>query len=125
MRSGRSLVALLVLALGLGAYIYFVENKRDLSETTKKDKVFTTDADKIEEIEVKSSGGEVTTLKKNGSTWQVVTPVNTAADDSNVSPIVNALATAEVTRVLDENPKDVTGFGLQPARYSVAFRAAG
>jgi len=125
MRSGRSLIVLLVLALGLGAYIYFVENKRDVSETEKKDKVFTVDADKIEEIEAKASGGDVSTLKKNGSTWQVVAPVNAAADESNVGSMVSALASAEVTRVLDEHPANVSGFGLDPARYSVAFRAAG
>ena len=64
MRRGRSFLILVVVALGLGAYIFFVESKRDPTEALnpKKDKVFTTDSSSFEEIEVKAASGETTTL---------------------------------------------------------------
>ena len=53
MRGGKSLLVLLVVALGLGAYIYFVEAKKDLTDpSTKKEKVFAIDQSKIDEIDV-------------------------------------------------------------------------
>ena len=41
MRGGNSFLVLLAVAVGLGAYIYFVESKRTGSDEKKKDKVFT------------------------------------------------------------------------------------
>ena len=54
MRGGRSLIILLVVALGLGAYVFLIENKREPAGDTsavKKEKVFTVDTAKIQEIE--------------------------------------------------------------------------
>ena len=96
MRSARSLLVLLVLGAGLGAYIYFVESKRDLTDPeTRKEKVFTVEAGKIEEVELHSPNGD-TTLKKNGTTWQIASPVTAAADEYTVSSLVSALETLEM-----------------------------
>ena len=125
MRSARSLLVLLVLGAGLGAYIYFVESKRDLTDPeTRKEKVFTVETGKIEEVELRSPNGG-TTLKKNGSTWQIVSPVTAAADEYTVSSLVSALETLEMQRSLQDNPTSVDQFGLDPARISVAFKVAG
>ena len=67
MRGLRSFLLLLVVCAGLAAYLYFVESKRDPSAADKKDKVFTVEADKIDEMTVKSESGEQTTLKKTGT----------------------------------------------------------
>ena len=74
MRGGRSFLILLVVALGLGGYIYFVESKREpaSSPATKKDKVFTADSSKFEEVEVHAVSGDVTTLKKVNGLWEIV-----------------------------------------------------
>ena len=76
MRGGRSFVILLAVAVSLGAYIYFVESKRDVSGTpAKKDKLFTgVESGKIEEIEVHASSGDVTRVKKTGDKWQIEGP---------------------------------------------------
>jgi hypothetical protein len=125
MRGGRSFLILLVVALGLGAYIYFVESKRDPNEGEKKAKVFTVDPAKIEEVEVHASSGAVTKLKKTGEHWAIVAPAQAAADEPAVSSLVDALASLEVDKVLDENPTSLAQFGLDPARYSVAFKVTG
>ncbi len=125
MRGGRSFLILLVVALGLGAYIYFVESKHDPNEGEKKAKVFTVDAAKIEEVEVHASSGAVTKLKKTGDHWAIVSPAQAAADEAAVTSLVDALASMEVDKVLDENPSSLAQFGLDPARYSVAFKVNG
>ena len=126
MRGGRSLLILVVLALGLGGYIYFVESKRDLSEpAAKKERVFALEPGKIEEIEVRAAKGDVTTIKKNGTEWQITSPVAAAADSGAVNGIVSALETLDSEATLEENPTSVKDFGLDPARYSIGFKVAG
>lgn len=125
MRSGRSLLVLLLIAAGLGAYIYFVESKKNPDDAEKKAKVFTVESSKIEELEVKAASGETTSLKKSGDTWTITEPVATAVDQSAVMAIVDALSTMEVDKVIDDNPTGLASFGLEPVRYSVAFKVSG
>lgn len=127
MRGSRSLLVLLVLALGLGAYIYFVEMRRTPEDSiVKKDKVFAgLDAAKIDELEIKSAGGDVTKLKKNGGNWQIVGPETADADQTEVGNIVSALGALEITRVVEEKPADAKPFGLDVPRISVTARSAG
>jgi hypothetical protein len=126
MRGARSLVFLLVVLAGLGAYLYFVEMKREPGDAAeKREKVFAVEADKIEQLTIKSATGETTTLKKNGAEWQVVTPADGGAvDSSEVSGITTNLSTLEQQRVIDENPQDLKEFGLATPRIEVMFKAA-
>jgi hypothetical protein len=64
-------------------------------------------------------------LKKTGDHWAIVAPAQAAADESAVSSLVDALASLEVDKVIDDNPTSLAQFGLDPARYSVSFKAAG
>jgi len=127
MRGGRSFIVLIVIAAALGAYIYFVENKRDLADpAVKKDKVFADlEPGKIEEIEVHASAGDTTRVKKDGEKWQIVSPEATDADSNEISTLTSTLASLDVQRVVDEAPKAVKDFGLEPPRFTVAFRQSG
>lgn len=126
MRGGKSLLVLLVAALGLGAYIYFVEAKRDLTDPAlKRDKVFAIETAKVEEIEVKGASGEVTSLKKHDNQWQIATPAMLEADQSEVSTLLTSLETLEIQRTLDEKPAALKPFELDPPRFSVGVRLAG
>src|SRR5919108_5197324 len=115
MRGLRSTLALLVVLIGLGAYIYFVTWKQPDSTDTasKQEKVFASlESDKIEELKVKSEKGDTTTLRKENGAWQVTQPIATKADESEVSGITNALTQITVTRVVDEKPADLKEYGL-------------
>jgi hypothetical protein len=126
MRGVKSLLVLVVMLVGLGAYIYFVESKKPQGEeTTLLPKVFTVKADAIDEITVKSAGGDKTTIKKVGGAWQITDPVSAPADEAEVSGIVTALTTADVARTVDENPGDLKPFGLAEPRVAITFKAAG
>lgn len=127
MRGMRSFLALLVVAAGLGAYIYFVESKRPpSSQPEAKPKVFEgLEAEKVEEITVALHDGDRTTVKKSGNDWQMVAPLQTQADQTEASGLATNLATLERQHVVDENPPDLKDFGLAPPRVEVAFRTSG
>ena len=126
MGRGRSLLILVVIALGLGAYVYFVEMKRDTSAPEKKSaKVFTVESGKIAEVEVHNSTGIVTTIRKTNDAWSVVAPVASAADMQAVGSLVGTLETLEIQKTIDENPSSVAPYGLEPPRYSLTFKIEG
>jgi hypothetical protein len=127
MRGLRSTIALVVVLLGLGAYIYFVTwEQPDGGAEAPRDNVFAAlESDKIDEIKVKSESGETTTLKKEGDAWQMTSPLMTKADANEVSSITSNLASLAITRVVDENAPDLKEYGLDAPRMEIEFKASG
>jgi hypothetical protein len=127
MRGLRTTIGLIVVLGGLFAYIYFVTWKQPVEGPgPKQEKVFASvDADKIDELRVKSESGDTTTLKKDKDGWHLVEPVATAAADSEVSGITSALSQLEIARVVDDKPANLNDYGLASPRIEIDFKAAG
>jgi len=125
MRGFKSLLALVVVLAGLGGYIYFVESKKPGEGAAREtERVFSVKSDDIAEVSVRSASGDRTTLKKVSGAWQIVEPLSTAADEAEVSGIVSGVATVDATRTVDENPGDLSQFGLAEPRIVVGFKTA-
>ncbi len=124
MRGFRSTLILLVVAAGLGAYLYFVDAKKPVGDTTTKQKVFSLDAGKIEQVQLTLTAGS-TTLKKGTSGWTIVQPVDAPADQNTAGDVAASLATLEQDRVVDENATDLKTYGLAPPRIDITFNVAG
>jgi hypothetical protein len=125
MRGLRSTLALVVVLIGLGAYIYFGGVEKSSDSTSTQEKVFASlESDKIQEIKVKSESGDVTTLKKEAEGWQIVAPVSARASEGDVSGMTGALQQMEVARVVEENPTALEEFGLAKPRVEVDFKSA-
>jgi len=124
MRGLRSLLILVVLALGLGAYAYFVESKRDPgSATPPREKVFTVESSAITALTVTSEGGDRTALEKREAGWQIVEPVEAKVDESEVTSLASSLSSLEIQRVVEEQPGDLAQYGLDAPRIAVEFKA--
>jgi hypothetical protein len=127
MRRLWSILALVVVLAGLGSYIYFVTWKQDAdTPASKAEKVFAgAGADKVNELTVHSESGDVTTVKKDGDTWKVVSPITARASDSDISAVTGAIAQLEVVKVIDDNP--TTGlkeYGLDTPKLQVEFKSS-
>jgi hypothetical protein len=128
MRSGRSFLLMLVVAAGLGAYIYFVEMKRDPAGevvTNSHDKVFTIAPGTIEDVAITSAPAETARLVRKDTTWSLVAPEPAEADTIAVSTVISALEALERVKVIDENPTALAQFGLEPPRIRIVFKVAG
>jgi Domain of unknown function (DUF4340) len=127
MRGLRSFLGLFVILIALAAYLYFVESKQTPGSDTdeKKEKVFAVETEKIDEVTIKSASGDRTTLKKAGSDWQIVAPLQVASDGTEVSGITSNISTLEIQRVIDENAADLKEYGLAEPRIEVTFTADG
>ena len=124
MRGLTSTIILVLVLAGLGAYIYFVDSERPAAGVEERDKVFTVEADKLEEITV-TSDGESTTLRKVDGTWRITAPVAADADANEVSGLTTAITGLEVTRVVAESGANLADFGLADPRISIAYKAEG
>lgn len=127
MRGLRTTIGLIVVLGGLFAYIYFVTWKQPADTPgPKQEKVFATlEADKIEELRVKSESGNASTLKKEKDGWRLAEPVMTAAAETEVSGITSALSQLEMVRLVEEKPANLNDYGLASPRIEVDFKAAG
>jgi uncharacterized protein DUF4340 len=130
MNRGRNTAILAALAVALGAYLFFVERHREPAPAEApggpRGKVFDkVDADKIEELQITSSKGESVVVRKVDKVWRLTAPFDAPADQTEASNAASNLASADVQRVVDEQPKDLAAFGLATPRITVAFRVAG
>ena len=129
MRGLKSTLALVVVLAGLGAYIYFVTSKTPEgggADAKKQEKVFAAlQTDTIEEIKVSTAAGDATTLKKEGGAWKITQPLDAQASDSEVSGLTSALGQTEIVRIIDENPANLSDYGLSNPRIEIDFKAAG
>jgi hypothetical protein len=114
-RGVKSTIALVVVLVGLVAYIFFVDRKKPASDAAEvKAKAFTVDADQIDQIAFKPASGDAVTVEKINGTWQLVAPEKTDADQGQVSNAATSLASVDINRVVDDNPSDLAQYGLNP-----------
>ena len=125
MRGLRTLIILVVIAIPLGYLVYRDTQRAPGDDEPKKDKVFTVDSEKIDEISIKAEGGDQTRLQKTGGAWRIVAPVAADPDSSEISQLTTNLSTLEMQRVVDENAPDLKEYGLAQPRIEVTFKAGG
>ena len=118
-------VAVAVLA-ALGAYIYFVESKREDKPEKVKAKVFALDKTKVEGLGLSAAGQEEVQLtrdEKGG--WRMTAPVAVAADAGEADALVSSLEGLEMDEVVAEAPSDLAEYGLAAPRSTVRVRLRG
>jgi len=118
-------VAVAVLA-ALGAYIYFVESKREVDPEKVKEKVFAVDKAKVESLSLSAAGQEeVQLLRDEKGGWRMTAPVAVAADAGEADALVASLEGLEMDEVVAESPKDLAEYGLAAPRSTVRVRLRG
>lgn len=117
----RNTLLLLVVLIGLGAYVYYVERPEVAKEATKE-KLVDVQADEVTEIVLTYPDREVTLAKVDGA-WKITKPIEAEADDVTVKGIVSMLSTAEVKKGLDGEVKDLGAYGLEKPNTVIAMKA--
>jgi Domain of unknown function (DUF4340) len=125
MRGLASLAVLTVALLGLGSYIYFFQPKSAPASGAPRPKAFEIPKDAIDQLVIKSAGGEVSTITKADGRWQITAPVTAPADETLITRIVTLINELEIARVVDENATDLGQYGLAPAQVDVTITTSG
>lgn len=114
MRYWPTIVMVLVLA-GLGLYLYAVElpHKESSEQQDRADKkVLLFDQHTLSGLTIKTDRHELVFARTPEKGWVMTSPISTDADQREVQNLIRALVTGAVTRVLENQPTDLTPFGL-------------
>jgi Domain of unknown function (DUF4340) len=122
----KTYAALAVLA-GLGAYIYFVESKKEEKPEKAKEKVFQLqDAKtKVKELTLAPADGERIKLVKMADGWRMAEPVNVPADGTEADSLVTSLESLELDEVVSENASNLGEYGLEKPKSTVQVLVQG
>ena len=96
----RSTIVLILLLIGLGAYVYWVEVPKSQEEAKKKT-ILDFKPDDVTAVSLVYSDREIV-VKKSGDEWRLTKPIDAAADSTTVKNLINAIAEAEVKKTFDE-----------------------
>jgi hypothetical protein len=118
-------LAVLAVALGLGAYAYFVDSKKEPKPDKPKEKVFTFDKKKVRELSLEPTTGEAVKLVRQGEAWTLTSPLSAPADATEVDAVLSSLEGMETEEVVAENASDFGQYGLATPRMALTVHVEG
>jgi hypothetical protein len=113
-----------VLAI-LGAYIYFVESKKEDKTDKPKEKVFAFAKVRVKELGLAPAGGEAVRLAREGKDWKLLEPQRAPADSNEVDSLLSSLENADVDEVVAENAASLADYGLEAPKNTVSIQLEG
>src|SRR3989442_10685935 len=122
----RAVLVLLLVALGLGLYLWRVEmpaeQKRLQVETTTK-KLVDFKEDDVQGFTITASEGGMGVSREDGR-WTIRKPRPMEADATAVSEFLRTVMLAQVSRVVHETGTDLKAYGLDTPSLTVSLRLA-
>jgi hypothetical protein len=124
---GYKLLIYLGVLVALLAYIYFVEIKHKQAESERKEKaarIVQLDKDQIDEIKISSPDGHSIDIKKSApDTWNIVSPIDSAADLRAVRNLLTAATLAQPEKVILERDVNWKDYGLDKPDLELSLTA--
>ncbi|MBI4519108.1 MAG: DUF4340 domain-containing protein [Deltaproteobacteria bacterium] len=116
----RTTLILLLVALGLGAYVYFVEFQKAEQEAQKKT-LFEFKSDEVVQVTL-TYADRIIELKQADGGWRLVQPLDTAADDTAARNLVTAIADCEVKKEVENPQSELAVYGLDTPLVTIKVR---
>lgn len=118
MKLPKTTLLLILLALGLGSFVYFHEIKGKNQQTeikTQKPKIFAFNADDVQSLTIKFKETTIQLEKRNLSEkpqWEIKSPISAPANDAIVSYLMDLLVKGKSERTVSVSPTELSEFGL-------------
>ena len=129
MKLQRTTLILLLLALGLGGFVYFYETQGATQRLSvakaKKQQIFSFDADQVQSFTVKTKEETLEFERENQSgrpIWRMKAPSNTLASDASVSYLMNLLVKGQSDRDLSVPASQRSSFGLEQPQATIEVK---
>ncbi|TAJ10324.1 MAG: DUF4340 domain-containing protein [Nitrospirae bacterium] len=116
MKSVWLTIAMVVLLVGLGAYVYFVELPSERTQTaaeTQDKKLIPFEEQDITGLIVRTEVGEVVLAPDEKRAWKITAPMVADADSREVESLLRALVLGRISRVVEEQTAALGPFGLE------------
>ncbi len=97
--------------------------KNDMRKTLMFD--FTSDM--IDSVAMSRKGESLfsAVVEEDGASWTMNTPIKASVNESAVYPMLDALSSTNVIEFVEENPKDLSQYGLHKPSYEFEFSVEG
>ncbi len=123
----RKTIMLIVLAIALGAYVYFYEIKGGEERQQQKEaaeKLLTFNKDSVETFSIHSMFSDFT-FRKTADGWQIEKPVQTEADETPIHTLLNGLSSVKKIRTFSAKKEKRTSYGLGKRGITIALHGKG
>jgi len=122
----RGTLWLILIFIALGLYLVLIEvptaKKKDEEESRSRQALHF----KVEEVEefdlIKPSGTIKIQRNPENSRWSITEPLAAPGEGGVINQLLLVLEEARITRVVDEEPKNLADFGLQDPPLKIALR---
>ncbi len=128
MKFRTTLIFALILGV-LAAYVYFFEFKKPKEKAKQEEeekKLFKVNWDNLKGITIANTNGhfviEKTKVKKGDAEvdqWRITSPIEADAENSTIDSLITTLKNLKLERVIAEDPKGLTAFGLSEPRIKI------
>ena len=118
MKLPKTTLILILLALGLGSFVYFHEIKGKNQQTEikpQKQKIFAFNADDVQSLTINFKETILQIEKRNTTEkpqWEIKSPISTLANDAIVSYLMDLLVEGKSERTVSVSPTELSEFGL-------------
>jgi hypothetical protein len=124
----KSLIALIVVLLGLGAYLYYgVQKPAEEKDSPEYGRLAQGTLEEISSFEIQTKEGSFSIAKEN-QRWVMVSPVKDLAAESKILDLIAALRRFKESRVLfskeelEKEKPDLAQFGLKEPRLRLTYK---
>jgi|Deesub1362B_J571_1020462.scaffolds.fasta_scaffold01284_3 cbb3-type cytochrome oxidase subunit 3 len=120
-RTTLTLFLILVFLAGF-YYIYQIRGGKVRQERAEREKQFLTfEKDSVQTIRLIKPDQTIVITRTGDEPWHIVEPIQTKADQNQVTSILNVLKDAKIERVVADSATDLSPFGLDPAQATLIF----
>lgn len=119
-----ALLALVLAALGL--YLYLVEfpsQQSEEREASSKKKVVNVDEQALTSLAYKTGREELVFERNADKRWVLTRPIHAETDGRELQNLIRAILLGSVHRVVEENPKELSPFGLDKPVAVITIKA--
>lgn len=115
MTSYRTTLLLAMIFAGLGVYLYTIEVPTIEQETVQHEeaqRLIPFDYRDVTEMKITSRKETIRLTRDNRRRWSIVEPIKAKGDSREVENVLRALEIGKVSRVIQEEEKDLSEYGL-------------
>ena len=128
MKLQRTTLVLMLLALGLGGFVYFYEirgaSQRQEASDSKK-QIFSFAADDIQSLTITRGNDNIILERSNNPNpprWLLKAPENSPASDASVSYLTDLLVKGQINRAITSQASQLNEFGLNQPQATIEVK---
>ncbi|MBT4898666.1 MAG: DUF4340 domain-containing protein, partial [Nitrospina sp.] len=120
---GTAMMAAVFLSLGL--YYFFVDlpaGQKEEAEKERSEKILPLEVEQVLEFSLTGTGDPIALKRKAPHSWKLIRPLSASGDSAEVETFLSEIENLKKTRVVEENPNDLSIYGLGAPLLKIHFK---